>query len=108
MAEPRAETVGSLLRTPPVLRAARRNSLADQAVLDDAAIDAIKLQEEAGLDVITDGEVRRTGWVQTPRWLDAFAVTEGRGALHWRGETAPPPAAPPGTPIPGSDGPRGI
>src|SRR5215469_3535105 len=88
MGEPRAETVGSLLRTPPVLRAARRGSLADQAVLDDAAIDAIKLQEEAGLDVITDGEVRRAGWVQTPRWLDAFAVTEGRGALHWRGDSA--------------------
>jgi 5-methyltetrahydropteroyltriglutamate--homocysteine methyltransferase len=85
--EPRAETVGSLLRGAAVLRAARRDSLADQAVLDDAARDAIKLQEEIGLDVITDGEVRRTGWVQTPRWLDAFAVTEGRGALNWRGGT---------------------
>jgi 5-methyltetrahydropteroyltriglutamate--homocysteine methyltransferase len=83
--EPRAETVGSLLRSAAVLRAARRGSLADQAVLNDAALDAIKLQEDAGLDVITDGEVRRTGWVQTPRWLDAFTVTEGRGALNWRG-----------------------
>jgi 5-methyltetrahydropteroyltriglutamate--homocysteine methyltransferase len=91
--EPRAETVGSLLRTPPVLRAARRNNLADQEVLDDAAIDAIKLQEEVGLDVITDGEIRRAGWVQTPRWLDAFAVTQGRGALNWRGGTDPEPAA---------------
>jgi 5-methyltetrahydropteroyltriglutamate--homocysteine methyltransferase len=90
--EPRAETVGSLLRTPPVLRAARRSSLADQEVLDDAAIDAIKLQEEVGLDVITDGEIRRAGWVQTPRWLDAFAVTQGRGALNWRGGTDPEPA----------------
>ena len=91
--QPRAETVGSLLRAPSVLRAARRNSLADQVTLDDAAIDAIKLQEEAGLDVITDGEVRRAGWVQTPRWLDAFAVTEGRGALNWRGGTGPAPVA---------------
>jgi 5-methyltetrahydropteroyltriglutamate--homocysteine methyltransferase len=81
----RAETVGSLLRSAAVLRAARRGSLADQAVLDDAALDAIKMQEDIGLDVITDGEVRRTGWVQTPRWLDAFTVTEGRGALNWRG-----------------------
>jgi 5-methyltetrahydropteroyltriglutamate--homocysteine methyltransferase len=86
---PRAETVGSLLRTPAVLRAARRSSLADQAVLDDAVIDTIKLQEEIGLDVITDGEIRRAGWVQTSRWLDAFAVTEGRGALNWRGGTDP-------------------
>jgi 5-methyltetrahydropteroyltriglutamate--homocysteine methyltransferase len=91
--QPRAETVGSLLRTRPVLRAARRGSLADQAVLDDAALDAIKLQEEIGLDVITDGEVRRTGWVQTPRWLDAFAVTDGRGILDWRGGTDLDPAA---------------
>ena len=83
--EPRAETVGSLLRGAAVLRAARRGSLADQAVLNDAALDAIKLQEDTGLDVITDGEVRRTGWVQTPRWVDAFTVTEGRGALNWRG-----------------------
>jgi 5-methyltetrahydropteroyltriglutamate--homocysteine methyltransferase len=90
--QPRAETVGSLLRAPAVLRAARRGGLADQVTLDDAAIDAIKLQEEAGLDVITDGEVRRAGWVQTPRWLDAFAVTEGRGALNWRGGTGPAPA----------------
>lgn len=85
--EPRAETVGSLLRSAAVLRAARRGSVADQAVLDDAALDAIRLQEDIGLDVITDGEVRRTGWVQTPRWLDAFTVTDGRGTLNWRGGT---------------------
>src|SRR5215471_17752134 len=86
--EPRAETVGSLLRSAAVLRAARRGSVADQAVLNDAALDAIRLQEDIGLDVITDGEVRRTGWVQTPRWLDAFTVTDGRGTLNWRGGTS--------------------
>ncbi|MGC2008481.1 MAG: hypothetical protein WA689_27345, partial [Trebonia sp.] len=55
----RAETVGSLLRDEAVVRAARRGGPADAAVLDDAARDAIRLQEEAGLDVITDGEYRR-------------------------------------------------
>jgi 5-methyltetrahydropteroyltriglutamate--homocysteine methyltransferase len=83
----RAETVGSLLRGDAVVRAARRAGPADGAVLDDAAIDAIKLQEEIGLDVITDGEVRRTAWAQTPRFVDAFAATTGRGALNWRGAT---------------------
>jgi 5-methyltetrahydropteroyltriglutamate--homocysteine methyltransferase len=83
----RAETVGSLLRGEAVVRAARRASPADAAVLDDAAIDAIKLQEEIGLDVITDGEVRRTAWAQTPRFVDAFAATTGRAALNWRGAT---------------------
>jgi methionine synthase II (cobalamin-independent) len=81
----RAETVGSLLRDDAVVRAARRGSPADAAVLDDAARDAIRLQEEAGLDVITDGEVRRIAWAQTTRFVDAFEATTGRGALNWRG-----------------------
>jgi 5-methyltetrahydropteroyltriglutamate--homocysteine methyltransferase len=84
---PRADTVGSLLRDDAVVRAARRSSPADSALLDDAARDAIRLQEEAGLDVITDGEVRRTSWAQTPRFVDAFAPTAGRRALNWRGAT---------------------
>jgi len=84
---PRADTVGSLLRGDAVVRAARRSSPADSALLDDAARDAIRLQEEAGLDVITDGEVRRTAWAQTPRFVDAFAPTAGRRALNWRGAT---------------------
>src|ERR1700691_359300 len=91
-AAPRAETVGSLLRSPAVLRAARRGSLADGFVLDEAALDAVKLQEDIGLDVITDGEVRRTSWAQTPRFLDAFAPVPGRGALNWRGGTSVPAA----------------
>jgi 5-methyltetrahydropteroyltriglutamate--homocysteine methyltransferase len=84
---PRADTVGSLLRDDAVVRAARRSSPADNALLDDAVRDAIRLQEEAGLDVITDGEVRRTSWAQTPRFVDAFAPTAGRRALNWRGAT---------------------
>ena len=89
----RAETVGSLLRDEAVVRAARRGGPADAAVLDDAARDAIGLQEEAGLDVITDGEVRRVAWAQTTRFLDAFASTAGRGALNWRGASDGPSGA---------------
>jgi 5-methyltetrahydropteroyltriglutamate--homocysteine methyltransferase len=84
-AVPRADAVGSLLRDDAVARAARRSSPADTALLDDAARDAIRLQEEVGLDVITDGEVRRVSWAQTPRFLDAFTPVAGRGALNWRG-----------------------
>ena len=83
----RAETVGSLLRDDAVVRAARRTGPADNALLDDAARDAIRLQEDIGLDVITDGEVRRVAWAQTTRFLDCFAATAGRGALNWRGAT---------------------
>jgi 5-methyltetrahydropteroyltriglutamate--homocysteine methyltransferase len=75
----RAEAVGGLLRSGDVIRAARRGNAADTAVLDDAAIDAVKLQEEVGLDVITDGQVRRTAWAQTPQFLDCFAATRERG-----------------------------
>ena len=84
---PRAETVGSLLRDDAVVRAARRSSPADSALLGDAVRDAIRLQEELGLDVITDGEVRRVSWAQTPRFVDAFAVAGGQPALNWRGAT---------------------
>jgi 5-methyltetrahydropteroyltriglutamate--homocysteine methyltransferase len=83
----RAETVGSLLRNEAVVRAARRSSPADSALLGDTVRDAIRLQEEVGLDVITDGEVRRVAWAQTPRFVDAFAAMAGRGALNWRGAT---------------------
>jgi len=95
--QPRADTVGSLLRDDAVVRAARRSSPADGALLDDAVRDAIMLQEEIGLDVITDGEVRRVSWAQTPRFVDAFATLAGpdagsrtrsgtdSGALNWRG-----------------------
>jgi 5-methyltetrahydropteroyltriglutamate--homocysteine methyltransferase len=84
---PRAETVGSLLRDDAVVRAARRSAPADNALLGDAVRDAIRLQEELGLDVITDGEVRRLSWAQTPRFVDAFAVGGGQPALNWRGAT---------------------
>jgi 5-methyltetrahydropteroyltriglutamate--homocysteine methyltransferase len=90
---PKADTIGSLLRDDAVVRAARRSSPADGALLNDAVRDAIMLQEEVGLDVITDGEVRRVFWAQTPRMVDAFTTSAdadaGSGtdssALNWRG-----------------------
>jgi 5-methyltetrahydropteroyltriglutamate--homocysteine methyltransferase len=67
----RADVVGSLLR-PPYLREARKamreGTLDDaglRAVEDRAVREAIELQEGAGLDVITDGELRRNSWVVT-------------------------------------------
>jgi 5-methyltetrahydropteroyltriglutamate--homocysteine methyltransferase len=67
----RADVVGSLLR-PPYLREARRAaregrlSAADLHAVEDRAVrEAIALQESAGLDVITDGELRRGSWVVT-------------------------------------------
>src|SRR2546423_13699661 len=61
----RSEVVGSLLR-PTYLAAARQQHEAGQinaaefkAIEDQAVNEAIALQENAGIDVITDGEMRR-------------------------------------------------
>src|SRR5579872_471922 len=64
----RADVVGSLLR-PAALKEARqaseRGSLgpSDFKQIEDRAVDgAIRLQEAAGLDVVTDGELRRSSF----------------------------------------------
>ena len=61
----RSEVIGSLLR-PPYLTEARRHheageiSAAEFKRLEDRAVDeAIDIQTQAGIDVITDGEMRR-------------------------------------------------
>jgi 5-methyltetrahydropteroyltriglutamate--homocysteine methyltransferase len=64
----RADHVGSLLR-PESLKAAREKrakgelAAADLKVIEDREIErAIKKQEEAGLQAVTDGEFRRSWW----------------------------------------------
>jgi 5-methyltetrahydropteroyltriglutamate--homocysteine methyltransferase len=66
--EARADTVGSLLRPPP-LQAARERYATDEIdaaqfkEIEDAAVDeVVSLQEEAGLKVVTDGEMRRVSF----------------------------------------------
>src|SRR5207248_9378791 len=61
----RTDVVGSLLRPPWLLQAredvaaGRITQAAFKAIEDRAVDDAVALQEEAGLDVVTDGEMRR-------------------------------------------------
>jgi 5-methyltetrahydropteroyltriglutamate--homocysteine methyltransferase len=73
----RAEHVGSLLR-PKALLEARAAAEGDQyrdvsgpltyaglSEIEDAAIrEAVELQEDVGLPVVTDGEFRRRSWFQ--------------------------------------------
>ena len=73
----RAEHVGSLLR-PERLRAARAKAEGDvyrqasgplrydalKEIEDEAVREAVQLQEDVGLQVITDGEYRRRSWFQ--------------------------------------------
>jgi 5-methyltetrahydropteroyltriglutamate--homocysteine methyltransferase len=64
----RADHVGSLLRPPELLRARDRFkngeiSAAELRTIEDASIlRAVRMQEEAGLNGITDGEFRRGSW----------------------------------------------
>lgn len=81
--EPRAETVGSLLRRPEIIEAVRGENGAE-GVLDEAVLEAVTLQQDVGLDVITDGELRRTAWAQTPRFVGCFEAVPGRRSLNWR------------------------
>jgi len=82
----RADTVGSLLR-PPSVHAARANFQAgkiDAAALrdvEDAAIrDVVRLQEDIGLPVVTDGEFRRENWyVDFISKLDGVVIAAGAG-----------------------------
>jgi 5-methyltetrahydropteroyltriglutamate--homocysteine methyltransferase len=88
----RAEVVGSLLR-PPELVAARKQldsgelSPAGFKTIEDAAVrDAIQLQEGAGIDVVTDGELRRYAFYG--HLIDAFEGfdREGGWAIPFRDE----------------------
>ncbi len=89
----RAEHVGSLLR-PRALKDAfgafgrgeiERPAL-DQAI-DSAILDAIRLQEECGLQVITDGEFRRGSWFLG--FVDAVAgLTTAPSTFDFKGDHA--------------------
>jgi 5-methyltetrahydropteroyltriglutamate--homocysteine methyltransferase len=65
LANLRTDVVGSLLRSAAVREAraafddGRLSVEALRAIEDDAVRDAVRLQEDIGLDVVTDGEMRR-------------------------------------------------
>jgi 5-methyltetrahydropteroyltriglutamate--homocysteine methyltransferase len=113
----RSDVVGSLLR-PGYLREARKGvregnvGPADLRAVEDRAVrEAITLQEAAGLDVITDGELRRQSWVVTiplreegaphaplagyeflpagPGWWSLWKEPDGRPAQVWTAPTRP-------------------
>jgi 5-methyltetrahydropteroyltriglutamate--homocysteine methyltransferase len=64
----RADHVGSLLRPTPLLQAREQHKsggITDEqlrSVEDDAIRDVVQMQEDIGLQTITDGEFRRTSW----------------------------------------------
>jgi 5-methyltetrahydropteroyltriglutamate--homocysteine methyltransferase len=84
-----ADVVGSLLR-PALLLTAQKQLAAgviDQAAfrsVEDCSVDgAVRLQEEAGLGIVTDGEMRRRSFQsQLPEAVDGFGEI-GMDAFLW-------------------------
>jgi 5-methyltetrahydropteroyltriglutamate--homocysteine methyltransferase len=83
----RADHVGSLLRPQELLRARERRqngeiSAGELRQVEDRCIrDVVKLQEDIGLEGITDGEYRRTIWhADFLRQIEGVTVKEGVAA----------------------------
>lgn len=96
----RADHVGSLLR-PQRLHEARRKAQAGEitaaalrAVEDECIAEVVKLQEEIGLDVVTDGEFRRTWWhFDFLSGFDGFELGEPQEMGTFKGSEEQPPKA---------------
>lgn len=84
----RADHVGSLLRPAALLRA--RESGMEKAELrkieDEFIVEAIRRQKDVGLDVVTDGELRRRNFMSD--FLDAVSGFDTRKAVarSWSGQ----------------------
>src|SRR5580693_6954920 len=86
----RAEHVGSLLCPPELLHARAAHAAGSlsleqlRAMEDSAILQVIEKQNELGLDVVTDGELRRGSWLtDMADAVDGF-VSE-RVPLEWKG-----------------------
>ena len=96
----RADHVGSLLRPPELLQArsehqAGRLSAEELRRIEDAAIrDVVRMQEEIGLQGVTDGEFRRGSWHMDFLYqIGGVAKTDQRLRIQFRNEAGPVEAA---------------
>jgi len=89
----RADHVGSLLRPPELLRA-RANAATGRIdgdtlrrLEDDAIREAVRRQEEVGLQSVTDGELRRASWhMDFIYQLDGISKEAGNIAVTFHNE----------------------
>ena len=81
----RADHVGSFLRTEPLKKARAKREKGEitaaqlKAVEDEEIKKLIKKQEEVGLQLVTDGEFRRSWW-----HFDFLGLLDGREARRAR------------------------
>jgi 5-methyltetrahydropteroyltriglutamate--homocysteine methyltransferase len=93
MSEIRSEVIGSLLRPPDLVEARQLHESGElghaefKRVEDRVVEEAIRLQEDAGIDVITDGEQRRYAFYG--HLIEAFEGFDKQGgwAIPFRDET---------------------
>src|ERR1700722_6761436 len=86
----RAQHIGSLLRPPEVLKARAAHSAGTlpleelRAAEDRAILQVLEKQRQSGLDVVTDGELRRGSWLtDMAEAVDGFVAD--RVPLEWKG-----------------------
>jgi 5-methyltetrahydropteroyltriglutamate--homocysteine methyltransferase len=89
----RADHVGSLLRPAKLMQARvqreRKNITAERLreVEDQSIRDVVKIQEDAGLEGITDGELRRDYWhLDFLTAIGGVEFVEGHNPLKWHRE----------------------
>jgi methionine synthase II (cobalamin-independent) len=97
----KSDVVGSLLRPPSLMEARQKHAQGDltapefKSIEDRAVRDAVALQETAGLDVVTDGEMRRyaffghlvealEGFDKVGGWSIRFHDAEGHDSMVQR------------------------
>jgi 5-methyltetrahydropteroyltriglutamate--homocysteine methyltransferase len=85
----RADHIGSLLRPKPLREAFRKHASGElaegdfRAVQDAAIRDAVRLQHECGLEVVTDGEFRRISyWEKFVRLTAGLEVRDAVFTFH--------------------------
>src|SRR5436853_6725639 len=83
----RADHVGSLLR-PAALKKARADKSPQLGKIEDECNrEAVRMQEAAGLQAVTDGEFRGAFWhVDFLAGFDGIVATQGQYALKFHGE----------------------
>ena len=96
----RADHVGSLLRPPELLRARAEYQAGGlsaeelRRVEDDVIRDVVRMQEEIGLEGVTDGEFRRGSWHMDFLYqIGGVAKTDRMLRIQFRNEAGPVEAA---------------
>jgi methionine synthase II (cobalamin-independent) len=91
----RAEQVGSLLRPQEVLdahtalREGTRSAEQVREIEDKAILEAIALQKQIGIEVISDGEFRRPGWAADfSASVDGYVPGSAALSLTWSNQEA--------------------